>query len=294
MGSVKLILLAVIVGIAFATCGGLGAPAYANHLVYLPGVPNTPLMQTIKNTQTTTWCMDSRAASYPNFASQLRDVYTQYTVREGIRNVEVAFNDPACRVRHTMPANLDCVGWAAHIFYANYVVDIEYCAKLGYTDWRSAQGHELGHGMLGLHEQYNDSSGSISCTGRQDTVMDCGSGVRYPTALDTQRGCALYLTTWCGKDATVTCVTVPAGAEGYDTCVNRYFFADGQSYEPLTGDWWNKDGTTEWSKCDQFGRRFSHYLWRASGGRVVAWFEGGKQAGYIDVARGYGVYAGAC
>src|SRR3990167_4634804 len=97
-----------------------------------------------------------------------------------------------------MPEGLDCGGCAAQIWYANWPVLVEYKYTLGYTDWRSAQGHELGHGLLGLHEQYNDSGGQIGCTRRQDTVMDCGSSVRYPQDWDVENGCGVIATSWCG------------------------------------------------------------------------------------------------
>lgn len=187
--------------------------AEANHNVYLPLVPNTWLMQRVIQNQEQVWCADSRASAYPNFIDQLRDVNDQYTARVGIKHRQVTgdfrSDDPqvltkvqaaGCQVFHTMPDGLQCDGWAAQIFYANSPVIVQYCYKLGYTDWRSAHGHELGHGLLGLHEQYRDSGGSIGCTGRSDTVMDCGfPHVRYPQPLDVDRGCAIILTAWCGK-----------------------------------------------------------------------------------------------
>lgn len=243
------------------------APAEADHNQYLPYVPNTPLMQNVITTQDYNFCMDNRALTYPNFASQLRDVNARYAERTGIIAREVAFSDPACEVRHTMPSGLSCDGWAAHIFYANRIVDIEYCYQKGYTDWRSAQGHELGHGLLGLHEQYRDSGGSIGCTGRQDTVMDCGSGVRYPTInRDVPLGCAIIPTGWCGSPPAPPPV---CQSLGWDPCGQVWRFADGWAYRPSDQNWINPDGWPEWQPCNIFGERLNYHLSAVSGENVV-------------------------
>ena len=254
----------------------------AKHYIYLPSVPNTPLMQQVIKNQTYTWCVDSRAANYPNFVTQLKDVNDQYTKTVGINWQQVPFpassSDTSCQVRHVMPDGLSCTGWAAQVFYASWPVTVQYCWTLGYTDWRSAQGHELGHALLGLHEQYDDVTGLV-CTKRTDTVMDCGSGVRYPTALDINRGCAIILKTWCGKD--------PA---------DRYYFADGWSYQPSTGWWWNPDNQPEWTACNADGLRWSLYLDTKFDGVLNGvgglWYPPGS--GFFDPVRGYWAFAGAC
>ena len=218
--------------------------ASASHLVYLPQVPATPLMQRVIQAQEYVWCADSRASAYPNFLSQLRDVNAQYAARVGIKNREVAYSDPSCQVKHVMPDAFPCgQGAAACIYYANWPVTVAYAYQLGYTDWRSAQGHELGHGLLGLHEQYQDQGGQLQCTGRQDTVMDCGSGIRYPQPLDVQRGCAVILTSWCGM-APVQTYPFYDGA--------RWRFADGRSYDPALfncGAWFDRLNRLEWGEC---------------------------------------------
>lgn len=255
----------------------------ASHFVYLPNVPNTPLMQQVIKNQTYTWCVDSRAASYPNFVTQLTDVNNEFTKREGIFWKQVPFPpsaaDTSCQVRHVMPDGLSCQGWAAQVFYGSWPVTVQYCWTLGYTDWRSAQGHELGHALLGLHEQYNDVSGSIGCTGRTDTVMDCGSGVRYPTALDTSRACAIIRTVWCGKDPN-----------------DRFYFADGWSYQPSTQWWWNPDNRPEWTACNADGLRWNLYLDFKFDGVIDGvgglWYPPGS--GFFDPARGYWAFSGAC
>ena len=175
----------------------------ADHNIFLPLVPKTPLMQQIIETQEYVWCADQRSSTYPSFLSHLEDVNAQYAERVGVRSRQVGFGDLACQVKHTMPDSFPCGEAAACIYYANWPVIVAYRYTLGYQDWRSAQGHELGHGVLGLHEQYADSGGNIQCTGRQDTVMDCGSGVRYPQTIDVDRGCSIIATVWCGQPASV-------------------------------------------------------------------------------------------
>ena len=259
---------------------GISRIAEADHNVFLPLVPNTPLMQQVIRTQEHTWCVDSRASNYPNFVSQLRDVNDQYTARVGIRHRQVPFGS-SCQVQHVMPEGISCSGWAARIYYANWPVTVEYCWTLGYTDWRSAHGHELGHGLLGLHEQYRDSGGSIGCTGRQDTVMDCGSGVRYPQSRDVTLGCSIIKTVWCGNlpPPPAECQSV-----GWDPCGQVWRFADGWSFRPSNGDWLNPHGWAEFSACNADGLRWSYH--------VKAWVTTGSA--YFDPARGFWSYAGGC
>ena len=240
--------------------------AWADHLVFLPLVPNTPLIQSVSQTREHVWCLDARAASYPNFAAQVSDVNDQYFGRVGISHRQVDFADSACQVRHTMPDLHGCgSGCAAWIFYANWPVIVEYKYQLGYTDWRSTVGHELGHGLLGLHEQYRDSGGTISCTGRLDTVMDCGSGVRYPQALDVARGCAAIATSWCGQ-AVDPCLGPTAIWGGvWDACIGRWVAADGWQFDPAAGVWYRPDGVAEWGPCDLVNRD----CWNIPAGRWV-------------------------
>ena len=203
----KWVILALVLVVAWAGC----RVAEGNHNVYLPYAGETQLAKQISANQAYTYCLDSRAAAYPNFLSQLQDVNAQYTQRVGIRSTQVAYGDVSCMVKHEMPTNITCDGWAARIYYANWPVKVEYCYTLGYTDWRTAHGHELGHGLLGLHEQYRDSGGSIACTGQQWTVMDCSSGIRYPQVWDVEAGCAVIKTAWCGRPATAEPVCEPYG-----------------------------------------------------------------------------------
>lgn len=254
--------------------------AKADHNVYLPLTPNTPIMQTVKATQEYTWCVNARGLQYPGFVGQVREVADAYTVRTGIRHREVAYG-AACQVRHDMLDNHPCSGCAAWVYYANNPVTIEYKTSAGYVLWQTTIGHELGHALLGLHEQYRDSGGVIQCTGRTDTVMDCGSGVRYPTALDVDRGCALYQTAWCGRDGTLQCTG--QGDPYWNPCTSRWVFADGQEYEPRTGIWYLK-GKPEWTACNADGLRWNLQL--------LFWAPPGSS--FFAPSRGYWSTAGAC
>lgn len=235
--------------------------ALADHFVYLPYAPNTPLMQQTIKTQNYNYCLDSRAASYPNFVTQTNDVVNEYAKRTGIIGHTVNYEDPNCNVQYLMLPEFPCgAGAAACVYYLNWPVQIHFNEVLGYTDWRSAIGHELGHALLGLHEQYHDQ-GNITCTYRTDTVMDCGSQVKYPQTLDVTRGCALIQTSWCGQDATVVICYGAVVSWGnnvtaqWNACSGRWEGSNGYAYEPSTGYWYQ--GTIDWSPCRSWGGRDS-------------------------------------
>ncbi len=259
----KRILTALTLGITallWVVAGPL--PVRANHLVYLPYAGQTWMALQIKTTQEQVWCLDSRAEAYPGFLTQLRDVNDQYTQRVGIKHRQVPFGDPSCQMLHVMLPDFPCgSGAAACIYYANQPVTIHYQETLGYTDWRSAQAHEAGHGILGqLHEQYLDSGGTIGCTGRQDTEMDCSSGVKAPQPLDIQRGCAMIATSWCGM--------APAQTFPYWSG-ERWVFQDGWSWNPSgVGTWYDPLNRPTWGQCDKVNRDCWHL-------RFLVWmFEG--------------------
>lgn len=126
----------------------------------LPLVPNTAVIRNMWVMGEVTWCVDSRAATYPNFVTQLRQVNNAATAKARIPNRQVSFstNPDECNVQHTMPDKQFQDGVAGQIKYANWPVVVEYNWRLGYTDWRTTQGHEgtvCGHAM-GLHEGYDD------------------------------------------------------------------------------------------------------------------------------------------
>lgn len=247
----------------------------ADHNVYLPYTPNTPLMQKVIQQQEYVWCLDQRTATYPNFRNQLTDVVDRYFERTGIKHRETNFSDPACMVKHTMPQGITCDGWAGRIYYANNPVEVQYCYSLGYVDWRSTQGHELGHGLLGLHEQYRDSGGSIACTSKQWTVMDCGSGVRYPQSIDVERGCSLISTAWCGQQP--SCSISPPNQDGlrWDSCRNLWL-GEFWDYNPLVGEWFDKSGVSEWCCQADYGGKYNRRLELWSWTKITIWhWQGG-------------------
>lgn len=168
----------------------------ANHNIYLPLVPNTALIQNTIADGEQTWCVNSAAANYPRFVSDLRRVNDAYAAKWGVAHRQIvgtfesvqAAASAGCEVWHQGRYDQFCSGCAANISYANWPVTVRYNLGLGYFSFDTAHGHELGHGLLGLHEQYNDSGG-IFCTRRTDTVMDCGSRVWEPQPLDIERAC---------------------------------------------------------------------------------------------------------
>ena len=210
----------------------------------------------IKTNQMQVWCLESTAANYPGFRSQLVETNDQYTRLVGIRHREVAWGDPACEVRHRMDSFPCGSGAAACIYYASKPVDVFYNKFLGFSDWRSAQAHELGHGILGqLHEMYQDSGGQITCLYRPETEMSCGPPyVRYPQPLDVQRGCAIINTSWCG-------VQQPAPPDYYEA-------PDGWRYYFATGNWHDSRDVPRFGPCNQDRLRLDlldTHWWRPGG-----------------------------
>src|SRR3990167_6732201 len=140
------------------------------------------------------WCDNEQAANYPNFVSQLVQVNDAYAAVVGVSHRQVPWGTPqttGCQIQHNLITNHPCGNCAAWIMYANWPVVVEYKVELGYFDWKTTEGHELGHGLLGLHEQYQDS-GSITCLrDRTWTVMSCGTGVWEPQEFDRFHGCLL-------------------------------------------------------------------------------------------------------
>lgn len=150
-------------------------PAIGSHHVELPLVPDTPAIHNLWQDGEWTWCLDSRASVYPNFRSQVVATFAEYKRVLGISSREAW---PDCDIWITMPDGNFCDGCAANVSYANWPVIQRYKWSLGFVYWNGTIGHETGH-VGGLHEQYIDF-GSIQCTKRTDTVMDCGSHITLP------------------------------------------------------------------------------------------------------------------
>lgn len=245
----------------------LTAPASAHHNgPLLPLVPNTPLMQSIIRTEAYTWCVNATAAAYPNFVAQVRDVQDQYTARTSIKHRQVDWGVPfgivakdagenlipqtGCQMQHNFVPGLQCGGCAAHVFYANNPVVVEYAADRAYVDWRTTIGHENGHALLGLHEQYDDVA--FRClTDRTWTVMSCGTGVRYPQGFDVLNGCQVLNTPWCGVQP------LPPPCESPCWTGERWVFADGFSYDPVADTWYDPLDRLAFGPRASWGGRYS-------------------------------------
>ena len=161
----------------------------------LPLVPNTPLIRNLWQDGMVNWCVDARAATYPNFVSQLHRVNDAAYQAGGVPHQQVAWGS-GCEVQHTMPDDLQCGGCAARIWYANWPVKVEYRWQLGYLNWDSTQAHEgtsCGHAM-GEHEAYDDINfvshlltyGYWASPWNGPTVMDFGTGVWACTENDVR------------------------------------------------------------------------------------------------------------
>lgn len=267
-------------------------PVSADHNVYLPLAGQTPLVKRIAQTQEYTWCINGRGMAYPGFYAQVKDSTDSFTRIWGIRNREVPYSSD-CNLRHDMLDSHSCNGCAAWVHYANNPVVVEYKAAVGYVDWRTTISHELGHALGNLGEMYVDR-GSIGCDSSYqgminrlgfETVMSCGTGVKYPAIVDTQRACAILNVSWCGTDATQTCDR-GSGDPRWDTCISpaRWVFADGWSFDPVTGDWYNPQNAREWSACNGDRLRWNY--------TVQAWMPP-SSAFYLPI-RGYWSSAGPC
>jgi hypothetical protein len=179
----KLVLLfAIILGL------GLGIErAFGHHNVKLPLVPDTPAIHNVWDYGALMHCLNARASNYPGFRAQVQTVLDAdwpqmpvgYVVMGATFESASAAYAGGCNVWHEMPDDPNfCSGCAARVFYANWPVTVQYKWSLGFSDWKSADGHEYGH-VLGLHEQYVDSGG-ISCGWSGSvSVMDCGSPFLY-------------------------------------------------------------------------------------------------------------------
>ena len=112
------------------------------------------------------WCVDQRAANYPDFVAQLHQVNNQHAAAGGLGHRQVAgtyeTDDAAlaagCFVRHSMPDDLQCGGCAGQVWYGNWPVRVEYRWQLGYKRWLSTASHELGHAECLEDEHYDKAA----------------------------------------------------------------------------------------------------------------------------------------
>ena len=166
--------------------------------VCLPLQP-TVAVNTLRATGELTWCVNARANSYPNFVSQIHETNNAAKAVTGFghRQIPGTFETDAlagaagCQVWHSMPPTHGCSGCAAWVHYANWPVIIEYKWQLGYTDWKTTIGHEMGH-VYGLHEHYDDDK-FLSHRGTygywaHGYVVSPGSATDSPTVMDFGTG----------------------------------------------------------------------------------------------------------
>ena len=227
----------------------------ADHLDFLPGLP-TPAIQNLLQDGERTFCVNAAANSYPNFVSQLQQTYDSQQAKLGNGNRQIlgtfetvqAAGTAGCENWWNGRYDAFCSGCACSIHYAAWPIQTNVKLSLGYVDFRSCQGHEEGHAH-GLHEQYKDSGGSIACTQRLDTVMDCGSGVWELQPRDVNLICDLY---GVAGDHFHACAPTPPPCDPcWNPVTERWVFSDGRSFHPNSGcgEWFSAKNTKEWSVC---------------------------------------------
>jgi len=156
-------------------------PARADHNVWLPALPTVTQLRVLERGYGL-YCLDVNASNYPNFRTQLQQVYEAERMAVGIAWYE---SDNECDIIHQMVTGFPCgAGAAACVTYANDPVTVIYHMSLGYFNWMSTQAHEHGH-WDGQHERYTDSGGQFSCDpNARYTRMSCGTAIWRPTLWD--------------------------------------------------------------------------------------------------------------
>lgn len=179
--------------------GALGeSPAFADHNLngVLPGQP-VPMIRNIWADGEVAWCVDARAAAYPNFVNDVNRTADAAYLVTGIRHRQVAFGTPSttgCEEQLTMPDETFTPGVAGQIWYYNWPVVVKFNWRLGYANWDTTLGHEginCGHNT-GEHEGYDDINfrshyntyGSWASPWNAPTVMDFGTGIWQCTEAD--------------------------------------------------------------------------------------------------------------
>lgn len=287
-----------------------GPDSHPGRSVCLPYADSSFAVRTLQQTKALTYCFNSRAANYPNFRAQVRNVNDNQQAALGIEWREIggvyqtsaAADAAGCQVWHSMPEVHGCTGCSAWVHYLNKPVLIEYKWQNGHTDWRTTIAHEQIH-IYGLHEAYNDGAG-IGCfrpvfgywahgiEHGQDpgsptnapTLMDCGIGSYiagdWMTDFDVRYACENIdplrsIFTGCGAQVVQT---YPFWANG------RWWFEDGWSFAPNSGcgEWFMPDQRRAWGECDpSWGGRWNPLagIWTMPGSTYHpgsnTWWSGG-------------------
>lgn len=243
----------------------------------LPLMERSAARAELRNTKSLAYCFNLRAATYPSFRSQVREVMNNHEAELGIRWIEIPGSyetatqakTAGCEVMHFMPETHGCGSCAGWVHYLNWPVLIEYKWQLGYQSWHTTISHEVVH-VYGLHEHYDDArflshrnsygywahglNRSPGTSSDHATVMDFGTGQWRMTVYDVKYACqsidpnsAIFVA--CGaQQEPCRGGTFPT----WDWCIGRWFFADGVSVDPGLWIWFNPFGEAEWMNCNQF------------------------------------------
>lgn len=234
----------------------------ADHQRVLADAPNTPAIQNLLSDGSRAWCVNAAANNYPNFVSQLQQIYDSQFNTLGNTNHQVpgTFETPSaalasgCEVLWVGRYDSFCVGCSCNVYYASWPVTVNVKLSLGFFDWKSCQGHEEGH-VHGLGEFYIDADGQLKCdNGYQAmvirlgfaSVMSCGTLVWELQPADVDLICQIYGVAGqrfraCAPDP------APCGNPCYDG--EWWNFSDGWSVNPSTGEWRTPYGWIEWRDC---------------------------------------------
>lgn len=125
---------------------------------------------------------------------------------------------------------------------------------------RSILNHEiLGHAVATWNEQYctgTETTGYCKAQGlfgssQLESVMNTGPLSRHDIA--TWETGAWSRTMYVLKQyVDITCTTL-----GYDPCTGRFYQADGWSWYPVDGGWYNPQGNYEYGPCNSDGYRYA-------------------------------------
>lgn len=243
-------------------CGGVGQKACIT-------VTSRFVERVVKPGQELTWCVNPRAANYPDFRNQLEQVFNGMAEQlrlAGARQVAYPLNpaDMSCVVRNDMPEKHGCSGCAAWVYTDNLPILIEYNWETGITFWFSTDGHELGHALCLLDEHYdkvNFRSWILYYGYWQHglpTVMDVGTpnlteyrpyGIFLFTDYDLAR-CSETL----GRDLLAP---PPCGEPCYDAATNSFRFASGWVWFKPTEVWLDQYGRVAFEARNAAGWRYS-------------------------------------